>query len=57
MCTEGSPHDPEGRVGNGLNKVDQVQELMEEVGQSETWTEWDSKLLKQGKRKKNTNRI
>lgn len=45
-CTVGSPHDPEGRVGNGLNKVDQVQELMEEVGQTETWTEWDSKLLK-----------
>jgi len=46
VCTVGSPHGPEGRVGNGLNKADQVQELMEEVGQSETWTEWNSKLLK-----------
>ena len=44
VCTGGSPHDPEGRVSNGLNKVDQVLELMEEVAQSETWFE-DSKLL------------
>lgn len=55
MCTVSSPHDPEGRVGNGLDKVDQVQELMEEVAQSETWSE-DSKLLKLGN-KKETNKI
>lgn len=44
VCTGGSPHDPAGRVSNGLNKEDQALELMEEVAQSETWFE-DSKLL------------
>lgn len=52
VCTGGSPHDPEGRVSNGLNKEDQALELMEEVAQSETWFE-DSKLLNLDKKKTN----
>lgn len=52
VCTGGSPHDPEGRGSNGLNKADQALELMEEAAQSETWFE-GSKLLNLGKKKTN----
>lgn len=51
--TVGSPHALVGTAHSAPGMVCLALALMEEVGQSETWTGWDSTLLKQGKGGKN----
>lgn len=51
--TVGSPHALAGTAHSAPGMVCPALALMEEVGQSETWTGWDSTLLKQGKEGKN----
>lgn len=50
--TAGSPHAPAGTARSAPGTAHPARALTEEGGRSETWTEWGSTLLKQGKGRK-----